>query len=204
MPPRPRRRPSAARQSPPVDLEPPAARHADCDPDNDSDGELGAAAAGPPPNHEPVAGHEIPPLPPRPSYALVLGVEMLVPDTYDPDTYDPDAALPGTPEPEQPDPEAYAAWGRKRFGNAWHNQRETMLRERNICMEPDPLYKERQRALRILEHEVERRPFRPTFHRDRDLSNPGWKRLWARLAPAFPPDPPSTVYSDHSLSLIHI
>ena len=83
-------------------------------------------------------------------YAWVSGVEMLVPQTYDPDTYDPDGRMPWTPEPESYDPETYAAWGRKHFGEEWYEQRKTMLQERNSYMDWDPIYRPRQRALRVL------------------------------------------------------
>ncbi|KAH8902417.1 hypothetical protein BR93DRAFT_972798 [Coniochaeta sp. PMI_546] len=48
------------------------------------------------------------------SYALVLGEQMLVPQTYDPDTYDPDGRVQWTPEPERYSLQTYAAWGQKR------------------------------------------------------------------------------------------
>lgn len=66
------------------------------------------------------------------SWALVLGEQMLVPQTYYPDTYDPDGQMPCTPEPEPYSPQAYAAWGRKHFGQEWYSLRKTMLEERNI------------------------------------------------------------------------
>jgi len=86
------------------------------------------------------------------SYVMVEGEQMLVPQTYDPDTYDPDGRMPWTPEPEPYDPETYTAWGRKHFGEEWYQLRKTMLEERNIYH--DPIYKERQRALRIMEHKI--------------------------------------------------
>ncbi|RYP81632.1 hypothetical protein DL770_005840 [Monosporascus sp. CRB-9-2] len=41
------------------------------------------------------------------------------------------------------------------------NHRKAMLRERDIYMDPDPIYEERQRALRVLEHKIEGWPFEP-------------------------------------------
>ncbi|KAH8742430.1 hypothetical protein F5883DRAFT_442354 [Diaporthe sp. PMI_573] len=119
--------------------------------------------------------------------SLVSGVEMLVPRTYDPDTYDPDGRMPWTPEPEPYDPETYAAWGRKHFGEEWYEQRKTMLQERNIYRENDPVYRERQRALRVMEHKIEGRPFRPyTRFFGNNFDDEGWKRLWARLSKDLP------------------
>ncbi|KAI2465325.1 hypothetical protein F4781DRAFT_438927 [Annulohypoxylon bovei var. microspora] len=63
-----------------------------------------------------------------------------------------------TPSPE-PDSERYAAWGREHFGEEWYELRNTMLQERNIYMNPDPVYKDRQSALRMLERQVEGRTF---------------------------------------------
>lgn len=120
----------------------------------------------------------------RPTYyALVMGKRMLVPRTYDPDTYDPDARMPWTPEPEPYDPETYAAWGRKHFGEEWYKLRKTMLEERNPYLEYDPEFEERQRALRVIEHEVEGRPFRPADNISFGTPNDeGWKCLWARIS----------------------
>ncbi|KAK0703515.1 hypothetical protein B0T26DRAFT_744314 [Lasiosphaeria miniovina] len=105
-------------------------------------------------------------------YASVLGEEMLVPQTYDPNTYDPNGRMPWTPKPEPYSPETYAAWDRKHFGEEWYNLRKTMLEERNIYLEHDPVYKERQRTLRIMEHKVEMRPLKP-----QSVFNEGWKRF---------------------------
>ncbi|KAK3692871.1 hypothetical protein B0T22DRAFT_436099 [Podospora appendiculata] len=110
---------------------------------------------------------------------------MAVPQTYDPDTYDPNKRMPWTPEPEPYDPETYAAWGRKNFGQEWDDQRTKMLQERNIYMHLDPVYLERQRALRLLEHEVEGRPFKPGG-RAGWMHDQGWRRLWARLSKGLP------------------
>lgn len=103
----------------------------------------------------------------------VLREKMRIPQTCDFDTYDPDKRVAWTPEPEPYDTETYAAWGRKYFGDDWFEQRKTMLEERNICMEMniDPVYIERQRALRILEHRVEGRPFKPVS----GVFDEGWK-----------------------------
>ncbi|CAJ2508216.1 Uu.00g094020.m01.CDS01 [Anthostomella pinea] len=88
---------------------------------------------------------------------------------------------PGPPESEPPyDADAYAAWGRERFGEEWYQSRNTMLEERDIYRY-DPVYKERQKALRVMEHKVERRPFEPGL-RAGGIHDPGWKRLWARLS----------------------
>jgi hypothetical protein len=106
---------------------------------------------------------------------------MPVPQTYDPDTYDPDGRMPRTPEPEPYDPEAYAAWGRKHFGEEWYELRKTMLQERNIYVY-DPVYMERQRALRVMEHKTERRPFKPGAY----WADKSWQRLWARLSKGLP------------------
>ncbi|GAP89463.1 putative macrophage mannose receptor 1 [Rosellinia necatrix] len=113
-------------------------------------------------------------------YVYVLGKEMMIPQTYDPDTYDPEGRMPGTPEPELYDPETYTAWGKKHFGDEWYELRERMMRERNIELKRyDDVYMERQRALRIMEHEIERRPFEPDSGWMHDK---GWKRLWPRIA----------------------
>ncbi|KLP11497.1 uncharacterized protein FFNC_03586 [Fusarium fujikuroi] len=132
---------------------------------------------------------------------LVLGTSMLVPRTYDPDTYDFDARMPWTPEPEPYDPETYSAWGRKHFGEEWYQLRKVMLEERNPHDRRDPVYGARQRALRVMEHQAEGRPFKPasgTLHVDE--TDEGWKRLWARMSnnelglprsPSPPPAPPT-------------
>lgn len=44
-----------------------------------------------------------------------------------------------------------------------------MLQERNIYTKPDLVYKERQRALRVLEHKIEGRPFEPRSGVDDEL-----------------------------------
>jgi len=128
-----------------------------------------------------------------PPNALVLGVPMWVPQTFDPDTYNPDGQRPRTPEAEAAEPESYSAWGRERFGNDWFEQRRTMLQERNIYVITDRVYQARQRALRVLEHTTEGRPFRPyvqhtlsgdgTSYGEDNLQDKGWRRLWARLSP---------------------
>lgn len=115
------------------------------------------------------------------SWALVLGEQMLVPRTYNPDTYDPDGRMPWTPEPEPYSPQTYAAWGRKHFGEEWYELRKTMLEERNIYRRYDPVYKKRQRDLRIMEHKIERRPFEPGLQSG-EIRDAGWVRLWARLS----------------------
>ncbi|KAF5962593.1 hypothetical protein FBULB1_14009 [Fusarium bulbicola] len=94
-------------------------------------------------------------------YALVLSRGMLVPRTYDPDTYDFDARMPWTPEPEPYDSETYSAWGRNHFGEEWYQLRKVMLEERNPHDKSEPVYIERQQALRVMEHQTEGRPFRP-------------------------------------------
>ncbi|KAI0815413.1 hypothetical protein GGR55DRAFT_345632 [Xylaria sp. FL0064] len=130
-------------------------------------------------------------------YVDVLGERIPVPRIYDPDCYDPERPVPWTPEPEPYDPETYAAWGRKRFGEEWFKRRTVMLQERNFYLDPpDPVYKQRQRALRILESKVEGRPMFKWAIRgwkraaEREDSEE-WKRLWARLSKDLPPDPPS-------------
>ncbi|KAH7264914.1 uncharacterized protein BKA55DRAFT_557328 [Fusarium redolens] len=145
--------------------------------------------------------------------ALVLGKEMLVPRTYDPDTYDPDARMPWTPEPEPYDPETYSAWGKKHFGEEWYQLRKAMIEERIPYDKYEPVYLERQRALRVIEHKVEGRPFKPyTQFGGENLKDQGWKRLWARISnnelgvpsspspspPSLPPPPPSDSDSDLS------
>ncbi|KAK0708510.1 hypothetical protein B0H67DRAFT_496202, partial [Lasiosphaeris hirsuta] len=82
---------------------------------------------------------------------------------YDPDTYDPDGPVPWTPEPGPYDPKTYTAWGRKHFGEEWYKLRETILRERNIYRISDPVYLECQKALRVIEHKIEGRLFRPVL-----------------------------------------
>ncbi|KAH8746081.1 hypothetical protein F5883DRAFT_585880 [Diaporthe sp. PMI_573] len=142
---------------------------------------------------------------PQQLHAEVLGTEILVPQTYDPDTYDPDGPVPWTTEPEPYDPTTYATWGRKHFGEEWYNLRETMLRERNIYRDSDPVYLERQRALRVMEHKIEGRPFRPGL-RSGQISNKDWQRSWSRLSKVLPRvQPPTPVSSsaddsDNSLS----
>ncbi|KAI1080580.1 hypothetical protein F5B20DRAFT_589304 [Whalleya microplaca] len=109
---------------------------------------------------------------------LVLGEQMTIPQTFDPNTYDPDRRMPWTPEPEPYDPETYTAWGKKHFGDEWYEQRKTMLQERNPYMVRDRVYKERQRALRVLEHTIEGRPFKPRS----GILDHDWQLLWARLS----------------------
>ncbi|KIM93092.1 hypothetical protein OIDMADRAFT_36026 [Oidiodendron maius Zn] len=104
-----------------------------------------------------------------------------VPVTYDPETYDPEGQMPWTPEPEPYDPLTYAAWGQKHFGDEWYEQRKTMLQERNIYS-GDSVYRSRQRALRVIEHKIEGRPFRPLY----GLNDKGWQQLWARLSNDLP------------------
>ncbi|KAF4434328.1 hypothetical protein F53441_13713 [Fusarium austroafricanum] len=134
--------------------------------------------------------------------ALVLGKEMLVPRTCDADTYDPDAQMPWTPEPEPYDPETYSAWGRKHFGEEWYHLRKAMLEERIPYHKYEPVYMGRQRALRVIEHQAEGRPFRPySEFVGNNLEDEGWERLWARMSnnelgfprspsPSPPPPPP--------------
>ena len=114
---------------------------------------------------------------------------------YDPDTCDLDHKIPGTPEPEPYDPETYATWGRRHFGEEWFQQRKTMLQERNIYHPPDEVYRERQVALRILEHTIENRPSRPCIRRggkygdgQNRLEDEGWQKIWARIAQTLPPE----------------
>ena len=131
--------------------------------------------------------------------AMVIGVEMQMPRTWDPETYDPEKRMPWTPEPEPYDPETYAAWGRKHFGEEWYELRKTMLEERNIYY--DPVYQECQRALRIMEHKVEGRPFKPRF--DIGPCDEDWKILWARLSkdlgiPSNPASPTPSKDNDDS------
>ncbi|KAM7210729.1 hypothetical protein V8F06_013891 [Rhypophila decipiens] len=133
---------------------------------------------------------------PQQSYARVLGTATWVPQTYNPDTYDPDGRLPGTPEPEPYDAETYSSWGQKHFGEEWYKLRETMLRESNTFCLLDPVYLERQRALRVMEHKIDGRPFRPAFR----MLDKGWQRLWSRLSKVLPrvqpPTPASSVAND--------
>ncbi|KAI0448357.1 hypothetical protein F5B21DRAFT_522199 [Xylaria acuta] len=133
-------------------------------------------------------------------HARVLGGNILVPRTFSSDTYDPDAPPPGTPEPESHTPERYAAWGRKHFGQEWYEKRERMLQERNIYMDRDLVYEQRQRALRVLEHTLEGRPSMPAITAGARVDE-NWKRLWSRLSKDLPdlsPPTPATVYSsDH-------
>ncbi|OAA37864.1 hypothetical protein NOR_06941 [Metarhizium rileyi] len=133
--------------------------------------------------------------------ATVLGHDMVVPQTYDPATYDPDWQVSWTPEPEPYDPKTYAAWGRKHFGEEWYQLREMMMAERNVYLEWDAVFKERQRTLRIIEHKVEGRPFRPAFSTG-GTRDPGWKRIWARyskrLGLKMRPSPTPSIDSDRS------
>ncbi|KAI0185579.1 hypothetical protein EV127DRAFT_396591 [Xylaria flabelliformis] len=126
-------------------------------------------------------------------YARVLGREILIPRTFNSETYDPDAPPPGTPEPESHTPERYAAWGRDHFGEEWYKQRERMLQERNIYLDPDPVYEQRQRVLRVLEHTLEGRPSMPRFD-SAEMGDETWMKLWARISknlpqPSSPPSP---------------
>lgn len=128
---------------------------------------------------------------------MVAGVWMPVPRTYDPETYDPEGRVQWTPEPEPYDPDTYSAWGRKHFGDDWYEQRRTMLQERNMYA-PGQSYVRRQRDLRVMEHKIEGRPFRP---RDGVLDK-GWQRLWARLSKDLPSvetpgTPPSFQFNDN-------
>ncbi|KAK0612946.1 hypothetical protein B0T17DRAFT_620320 [Bombardia bombarda] len=63
-----------------------------------------------------------------------------------------------TPEPEPYDAEKFAAWGRKHYGDDWYEQREKMFEERKFATNPhqDPIYKQRQKALREMEREREK------------------------------------------------
>ncbi|KAI1178843.1 hypothetical protein F4777DRAFT_575495 [Nemania sp. FL0916] len=130
-------------------------------------------------------------------YAHVLGREVVVPISFCSNSYDPDVPPPGTTAPESQTPERYAAWGRDHFGEEWYQQREKMLRERNIYMDCDERYKERQRVLRTLEHHAEGRPSMPGPSSG-EMLHETWKRLWARLSkglpkpasPALSPTPP--------------
>lgn len=94
-------------------------------------------------------------------HGLVLDKVMLVPQTYDPDTCDLNGIIPRMPDREALDAENYEAWGHERFGDDWLQQRRLMLAERNIYIDFDQVHVSRQRALRILEHTIEMRPFRP-------------------------------------------
>ncbi|KAK2673743.1 hypothetical protein RAB80_011286 [Fusarium oxysporum f. sp. vasinfectum] len=91
--------------------------------------------------------------------------------------------MPWTPEPEPYDPETYSAWGRKHFGEEWYQLRKSMLEERNPHHKYEPVYMGRQRALRVMEHQAEGRPFRPySYFVGDDIKDEGWKRLWARMS----------------------
>ncbi|KAK0706888.1 hypothetical protein B0T26DRAFT_478570 [Lasiosphaeria miniovina] len=74
-----------------------------------------------------------------------------------------------------------------------------MLRERNIYLVSDPVYLERQKALRVMEHKIEGRLFRPAL-RAGGMSNKDWKRLWSRLSKVLlrvqPPTPVSSRADD--------
>lgn len=128
-----------------------------------------------------------------------LNRPMQLPQTCDPDTYDLDEPMQGTPEPENSDPETYAAWGAKRFGKEWYDLRKSMLAEVPGNLEYK-VYKDLQRDLRAMEHKAEGRPLRPC-NRDGsdDLSDEGWKRVWARLSrDTKPVEASSTPVSEHS------
>ena len=144
-----------------------------------------SAAAAPPPSDNKNPSNDREPSntdhEPDGTISLVAGVWTPVPQTYDPDTYDPEGQMPWTPEPEPYDPETYGAWGRKHFGDDWYEQRRIMLQERNIYA-PDPVYGTRQRALRVMEHKIEGRPFEPRYR----VLDKGWQRLWARLSKDLP------------------
>ncbi|KAI1169704.1 hypothetical protein F4777DRAFT_192560 [Nemania sp. FL0916] len=114
-------------------------------------------------------------------YGIVLDEEMLIAPDWDPDTYDPYHEVSWMPEPEEYNPETYMKWGLEYFGERWYELRYAMLQGRNIYLEHDPVYRERQRYLRVLEHQVERRPFKPGPRSGR-TDDPGWKRLWTRLS----------------------
>ncbi|KAI1196651.1 hypothetical protein F5X97DRAFT_344429 [Nemania serpens] len=123
--------------------------------------------------------------------------ELLVPRTSHYDSYDPNAPLPGTLEAESHTPERYAAWGRNRFGEEWYNQRETMLQERRIYMVHDPVYEQRQKALRVLERIIEGRPQLSGAVRGK-TEGKCWDRLWARISDLVPKLPPLPPPSDSS------
>ncbi|KAI1092428.1 hypothetical protein F5B19DRAFT_502307 [Rostrohypoxylon terebratum] len=86
-----------------------------------------------------------------------------------------------TPSPSI-DPEDYATWGREHFGEEWYRRRNEMLSERNIFLSPDPVYKQRQSALRMLERDVEGRTFMLPHGMDGKPS-----------PPVSPPSTPTTV-----------
>jgi hypothetical protein len=105
--------------------------------------------------------------------------------------------VPGTPDPDPYDLKTYEAWGQKRFGDEWLNLRRTMIKERNIYFDKDPVYGDRQTKLRMLEHKIEGRPFGDIdgppaslsiSRRDQSLNDPAWKQLWARLQGELPPE----------------
>jgi len=100
---------------------------------------------------------------------------METPERHDPDACDPDKRKLWTPEPEPYDPDIYAAWGRKHFGDDWYQQRKTMLQERNIYLGHDPVYNQRQRALRGMERERQEGKLPP--------KGKTWQELmaWARM-----------------------
>lgn len=122
------------------------------------------------------------------SRAFVAGL----PQTYDPSTYDPENPVPGTPPPEPYEPETYEAWGHERFGDNWLEIRRRMIEERSLYLRNDLVYESRQRELRIIEHVVERRPFRPAIkggHREvieENFEDEAWKQLWERLKRELP------------------
>lgn len=121
-------------------------------------------------------------------YVIESGERIPVLRVYDPDFYDPEEPLPWTPEPEPYDPETYPAWGRRRFREQWYQRQCVMPQERNFHLDPpDPIYQERRRALRRLEHEVEGRPLFAEGLRGEE-----WKRLWARLSKDLPPPEPES------------
>ncbi|KAI1283509.1 hypothetical protein F5Y07DRAFT_349872 [Xylaria sp. FL0933] len=126
-------------------------------------------------------------LPASQMWARVLGKEIPIQRRPVCETYDPDAPPPGTPEPESHPPERYAAWGQRHFGEEWYKLREQMLQERNIYVDHDLVYEQRQRDLRVLEHSIEGRPSCPGFLNG--PQHPSWKSLWARLSKNFPKSP---------------
>ncbi|KAI0901574.1 hypothetical protein F4806DRAFT_501788 [Annulohypoxylon nitens] len=95
-----------------------------------------------------------------------------------------------TPSPVN-EPETYADWGREQFGEEWFRQRNVMLNERNIFLSPDPVYKQRQSALRMHERDVEGRTFMLPHGMDGKPTPP----------PSHPTSPTTAVGTSHCSSL---
>jgi hypothetical protein len=113
------------------------------------------------------------------------------PDSYDPDAYDPSVTQEWIrleqKEVSQGSKHVGSlldkTWCRNHYGEAWYALRKVMIKERALEDVHDPLYSYRQNLLRVLEHNVDGRPFRPSA----GLRHQAWVQLWTRLSKGIPP-----------------